>query len=216
MPLLFVFSSLTLSSCFLPLLSRFSCSLHHSFHLPLCHHHFACRPCLLPLCLRSGLFCLAYIWLSRLPDFQTWLSHWQMEGTWQVNFHTYQMHLKASSSIKILVCSQTAHTIYICCRIQVPSYVTQLYVLQNCMIALFPIKHVILSPGALAQLRFRWPTTIQWQQHIPSITACNWMPTWRIGEMDNQIQGLEKELVEWKTCGLTAEWDFVQVTSLHK
>jgi hypothetical protein len=27
----------------------------------------------------------------------------------------------------------------------------------------------------------------------------------RIGELDNQIQGLEKELVEWKTRGMTAE-----------
>jgi hypothetical protein len=27
----------------------------------------------------------------------------------------------------------------------------------------------------------------------------------RIGEMDNQIRGLEKELVEWKTRGTTAE-----------
>ena len=28
---------------------------------------------------------------------------------------------------------------------------------------------------------------------------------WRIGELENQIQGLEKELVEWKTRSSTAE-----------
>jgi hypothetical protein len=36
----------------------------------------------------------------------------------------------------------------------------------------------------------------------------------RIGEMKNQIQGLKKDLVEWKTHGVTAEWDFC--TTLHK